>query len=68
MIGGPDRIDCDGVRFPVHRSWNGRNIRMDGVCDCVKECVTFIMQLIVLCIGWLLITVYVVYLILFGGD
>ena len=47
MLGGPSRIDCDGVNFPVHSGWNIRDVDLAGMCDYVKECVSFIMQLII---------------------
>ena len=34
MIGGPSRTSCDGVHFPVHRVFNGRNVGMASMCDC----------------------------------
>ena len=38
MLGGPGRIDCGAVRFPVYRGRNVRDVTMAGVCECVKEC------------------------------
>ena len=43
MLGGPSGTDRDGVCFPVHRGWNYRYVSMANACDCVKECVSFIM-------------------------
>ena len=43
MLGSPGGTDCDGVSFPLHIDCNSRDVCMGGVCDCVKECVSFIM-------------------------
>ena len=46
--GSPGGTDYGGVRFPIHRGWNGRDFSMAGICDCViKECVSFIMEYLV---------------------
>ena len=33
MRGGRGRTSCDGVRSPVHRAWNGRDVNLAGICD-----------------------------------
>ena len=33
----------DGVRLPVYGGWDSRDVSKAGVCDCVKECVSFVM-------------------------
>ena len=38
MLGSPGR-----VRFPVHGGWDSRDVSVAGICDCVRECVGFIM-------------------------
>ena len=43
MLGVPAGTVCNEVRFPVHVSWDSRDVSMAGVCDCVKECVSFVM-------------------------
>ena len=43
MLGGLGGTGCDEVRFPVHDGWGSRDVSVAGVCDCVKECVRFIM-------------------------
>ena len=58
FLGGQRETGCEGAHFPIHSDWNSRRVvSMAGVCDCVKECESFIM--------WLLLIVFV-YLILFG--
>ena len=47
MLVGPSRINSSGVRFPVRRGWNDRNASMACKCHCVKECVNFIIWLII---------------------
>ena len=36
------RLGCDGASFPVHKGWNGRDVSMGDMCDCVKECASFL--------------------------
>ena len=43
MLDLPGRIDCGEVRFLVHTGWNGRDVSMASMRDCVKECVSFVM-------------------------
>ena len=43
MLGSPGGTDCDEVRFSVHDGWDSRDISVDGMFDCVKECVSFVM-------------------------
>ena len=43
MLDGPSGTGCNGVRFPIHSGWNSRDLSVAGVCDCVKECVNFVM-------------------------
>jgi hypothetical protein len=40
MLGGSSGTGCDEVRFPVNGSWDSN---VAGVCDCVKECMNFVM-------------------------
>ena len=42
MLGGPGGTGCDGVRFPVRGGSDRRDVSVVGVCDYVKECVSFI--------------------------
>ena len=44
MLDGAGGTGCDEVRFPVHGCWNSRDV---DVFDCVKECVRFVMYLII---------------------
>ena len=46
MLGNPRGTGCNSVHFPVHMDWNGRDVIMAGMSDCVKEHVSFIIQLI----------------------
>ena len=43
MLGNPGETGCDGVRFSVHGGWNSKDVSVAGVCDCAKECASFIM-------------------------
>ena len=43
MFGGYGGTVFDGVHFLVHSGWIIRDVSMVGVCDCVKECISFIM-------------------------
>ena len=58
MPGGFSRTGYDGIYFPVHRGRNGRDVSMAAMCDCVKECVSFISNDHLIC--WLI--VYNVYI------
>ena len=40
------RTGSDGFCFPVHRGWNSRDVFMAGLCDYVKESVSFITSLL----------------------
>ena len=57
MLDGPGGTDCN---VPVRSCWDS------CVFDCVKECMGFVMYLIIHYVGWGLFIVFV-YLILFGG-
>ena len=48
-LGGLGRTRCGGIHFLVHRDWNCRDVRssMAGMCDYVKNCVSFIMYLVI---------------------
>ena len=35
------------VRFPVYGCWDSRDVIVAAVFDCVKECVGFVMYLII---------------------
>ena len=41
MFGGPGGSGCDEVNFPVQGG--SRYVSVVGVCDCVKECMSFVM-------------------------
>ena len=43
MLGSPGGTGCDEVHFPIHDGWDNRGASMTGMCDCVKECMGFIM-------------------------
>ena len=43
MLGGPGGTGCYEVRFPVYSGWDSRDVGVTGVCDCVKECMSFVM-------------------------
>ena len=34
---------CDGVHFSVHDGWDYKDVSVAGMCDYVKECMSFIM-------------------------
>ena len=44
MLGGPGGTDWD---VPVHGCWDSRDVIVAAVFDCVKECMGFVMYLIV---------------------
>ena len=58
--GGP------GCNVPVRSGWDSRDVIVAAVFDCVKECMGFVMYLIISYVGWGLFIVFV-YLILCGG-
>ena len=39
----PGGTVCDEAGFPVLGRWDSRDISVAGVCDCVKECMSFVM-------------------------
>ena len=43
MLGDPGGTGCDGIHFLVHSGWDSRDVSVFDLCDCVKECVSFIM-------------------------
>ena len=43
MLGGPSGTGYYEVRFPVHGDWGSRDVSAAGMCDCVKECMSFVM-------------------------
>ena len=43
MLGGPSGTGCEDVSFPVHGGWDSRDVSVAGMCDCVKECMSFVM-------------------------
>ena len=47
MLGSPCRTGCDGVCFLVHGIWDNRDVSVAGVCDFIKECVSFVMLSII---------------------
>ena len=44
MLDGPGETDCDRVRFAIHGGWDSRDVNVTGVCDCVEEYVSFIIN------------------------
>ena len=44
MLDGPGGIGCD---VPVHSCWGSRDVIVATVFDCVKECMGFVMYLII---------------------
>ena len=50
---GPGGNDCDGFRFPVHRSWKDSDVNVAGMCDCVKRVCEFYNVIDhMYCVGW----------------
>ena len=47
MLGGPGGTGWDGIRFPVHGGWESRDVSVVGMCNCIKECMGFVMYLII---------------------
>ena len=47
MLDGPGGTDCDEVHFPVHGFWDSRDVRVVVVFDCIKECMRFVIYLII---------------------
>ena len=43
MLGDPGGDGCVEVRFPIHGGWDSIAVSVAGVCDCVKECMSFVM-------------------------
>ena len=39
ILDGSGRSGCFGVHFPLLKSWNGRDVSVDGMCHWVKKCV-----------------------------
>ena len=44
MIDGPGGTGCN---VPVHGCWDSRDVIVAAVYDCVKECMEFVMYLII---------------------
>ena len=44
MLDGPGGTGCD---VPVHGCWVSRDVIVAAVYDCVKECMGFVMYLII---------------------
>ena len=42
ILHGPGGTGCDEVHFPVHDGWDGRDVSVAGMCDCFKECTSFV--------------------------
>ena len=42
ILGGLGGTGCEEVRFPVHGCYV-RDVSVAGVCDCVKEYMSFVM-------------------------
>ena len=47
MLDGPGGIGCDEVRVSVHVCWDNRGVSVAAVFDCVKECMRFVIYLII---------------------
>ena len=47
MLDGPGGTGYDEVRVPVNGCWDSRDVIVAGVFDCVKECMGFVMYLII---------------------
>ena len=47
MLVSPGGTGCDEICFPAHGSWGTRDVSVAGMCDCVKECMGFVMYLII---------------------
>ena len=43
MLDGPGGTGSEVVRFLVPGGWDSRDVSVAGVCDCVKECMSFAM-------------------------
>ena len=43
VLGGPGGTGCDEVHFSVRSNWDNRDVSVAGVCDCVKEYMSFVM-------------------------
>ena len=43
ILGGSGGTGCDEVSFPVQGGWGSRVVSVAGVCDCVNECMSFVM-------------------------
>jgi hypothetical protein len=43
MLGSPSGTGYNKVYIPVHGGWDSRDVSVAGMCDCVKERVSFIM-------------------------
>ena len=44
MLDGSGGTGYDKFRFPVHGCWDSRDV---GMLDCVKECMRFVIYLII---------------------
>ena len=44
MLDGPGGTSCN---IPVHSCWDSRDVIVAAVFDCVKECMGFVMYLII---------------------
>ena len=47
MLDGPGGTGCNEVRVLVHGCWDSRDVIVAAVFDCVKECMGFVMYLII---------------------
>ena len=63
MLDVPSETGCN---VPVNGCWDSTDVSVAAVFDCVKECMGFVMYLIIYYVGWGLFIVFV-YLILFSG-
>ena len=64
MLGGPSGT---GYNLLVRSYWDSRDVIVAAVFDYVKECMGFVMYLIIYYVGLGLFIMFV-YLILFGGG
>ena len=46
-LDGPGGTGCNEVSFPVHGCLGSRDVGVLGVFDCVKECMGFVMYLVI---------------------
>ena len=42
LLSGAGRIGCNWINFLDNRGWISRDVSMAGMCDFIKECLSFI--------------------------